>query len=350
MMRILVVGPSWIGDTVMSNSLYQLLITRYHGEVKIDVIAPRKCQPIISHMPEIHRMLFLPYTHGVLELVKCLHIGKSLRNKEYQQAIVLPNSFKSALIPFFAGISLRTGWRGEMRYGILNDLRVLDPMLLPLMVQRYVALSYDGDYFIKYFSNLSFSFPHPCLNINRREIEEILYKFNLNYRNKCLVGLCFGAALRSDKIWPHYHYVKLALYLVNCGYHVVILGCSSNKLICEFFENNILKNFKKWCTNLINKTSLIEVMAIIAGCKGVVSNDSGLLHIACALQCPVVGLYGPTDPNFTPPLSKRAVVLRCCVSKYYKMRKNNDNVYGYHHSLINIKAEQVFQALQTLLN
>lgn len=347
MMKILVIGPSWIGDTVMSHSVYQLLSIRYRYTIKIDVMIPKWCFAIVNRMPEINKILFIPYKHGTLELIKCFNIGKNLRNKKYHQAIILPNSFKSALIPFFAGIIVRTGWQGEMRYGVLNDLRVLDPMAWPLMVQRYAALACDCT--VRHFSKLPVPFPWPSLRVKKKEIEKVLFKFDLNSCEKQLIGLCFGSGFGPAKIWPHYHYVQLATYLVDLGYRVVILGFSKNQLIHKFFENSVLKKIRKYCINIINKTSLDEVISIISICKGVVSNDSGLLHVACALQRPVVGLYGPSDPGFTPPLFNQAIVLRC-VNGSYKIRKGDNNLYGYHHSLINISPNRVLTALQVLLD
>lgn len=346
MMKILVIGPTWIGDMVMSNSMYQLLIMKYRNEVKIDVMASRWNYAVVRHMSEVNKILFFPYTHGTLELIKCFKMGKFLKNERYHQAIILPNSFKSALIPFFAGIKLRTGWKGEIRYGVLNDVRMCNVILFPLLVQRYAALSYDAN-MMKNFSNLPFLLPDPRLNITIKEIEEVLFKFHLNSCTRWLVGLCVSSEFGPAKIWPHYHYIKLAVYLINCGYFVVILGSLNNQLICKFFENSILKHLKECCMNLINKTSLDEVISIIAACRGIVSNDSGLLHIACALQRPVVGLYGPTDPGFTPPLFNKSIVLRR-IHGYYKIRKSDDNIYGYHSSLMDISPDQVLEAVQIL--
>lgn len=166
-MKILVIGPSWIGDIVMSNSMYQLLMIRYRGQVEIDVIIPQEYQAVVDHMSEINKIFFLPYTHGVLQLKKCLRIGKFLRHKKYQQAIVLPNSLKSALIPFFAGIPIRTGWRGEMRYGVLNDLRILNKITFPLMVQRYAALAYDNCVNKVFLNSSAILSPWPFLKIKK---------------------------------------------------------------------------------------------------------------------------------------------------------------------------------------
>ena len=141
-MKILVIGPSWVGDMMMSQSLYRTLQARYPQAI-IDVMAPAWCRPLLSRMPEVNEAIPMPLGHGALEIGERRKLGHSLREKRYDRAYVLPNSFKSALVPFFAGIPHRTGWRGEMRYGLLNDVRVLDKEAWPLMVERYVALAYD---------------------------------------------------------------------------------------------------------------------------------------------------------------------------------------------------------------
>lgn len=142
-MKILVVGPSWVGDMMMSQSLYRTLRARYPQAI-IDVMAPAWCRPLLSRMPEVNEAIPMPLGHGALAIGERRKLGHSLRERRYDRAYVLPNSFKSALVPFFANIPLRTGWRGEMRYGLLNDARVLDKDAWPLMVERYVALAYDN--------------------------------------------------------------------------------------------------------------------------------------------------------------------------------------------------------------
>ncbi|AGC03874.1 ADP-heptose--LPS heptosyltransferase 2 [Candidatus Blochmanniella chromaiodes str. 640] len=346
-MKILVISPSWIGDTVISHSMYRLLIKKYCSNIKIDVLTPMWCKDLFNHMPEINQTLFIPYGHGVLELSKCYHLGKFLKNEKYQQAIILPNSFKSALIPFFADIPIRTGWRGEMRYGILNDLRILKKKLFPLMVQRYAALVCDYNV-TKNCYNLPYPLPLPQLSVNEKEIADVLYKFNLYCHRKSLIGLCPGAEFGLAKSWPHYHYITLAIRLIRCGYHVVILGSPKDQLINRFIQHSILKNMKQHCNNLIGITSLGEAIAIIAACTGIISNDSGLMHVACALKRPVIGLYGPSNPKFTPPLFSQSIVIRR-MAGYYPIR-NGDSLYGYHNSLIDITPDQVLKALKTLLH
>lgn len=355
-MRILVVSPSWIGDTVISNSMYQLLIMRYKDAVSIDVLVSQWCYDIVTHMIEIDNILLSPYIHGTLELIKYFRFGKILRRKKkYHQAIVLPNSFKSALVPFFAGIVLRTGWRGEMRYGVLNDLRKFDmASSFPLLVQRYAALAYDCKY-VTHFSHLPSPLPMPRLNVQKEEIKKVLFKLSLDMYTRPMIGLCVSAEFGPSKIWPHYHYMELAIRLVYWGYHVVLLGSVNRRRLVLYscLYSDICQNAQQHYTNLINRTSLNEAMAVIACCRVIVSNDSGLLHVACALQRSVIALYGPTDPGFTPPLSDSAIVLRCVHddnNRCFKTRKNIDDPYGYHDSLINITPDQVLQALQLLLD
>lgn len=140
-MKILIVGPSWVGDMVMAQTLFQCLKQR-HPECEIDVLAPEWSRPILERMPEVRAALSFPLGHGALELATRRRIGKSLAG-QYDQAILLPNSLKSALVPFFAGIPKRTGWRGEFRYGLLNDVRILDKQRYPLMIERFMALAFD---------------------------------------------------------------------------------------------------------------------------------------------------------------------------------------------------------------
>lgn len=354
-MKILIISPSWIGDAIMSHSLYRLLTTRYHLQVKIDVITPTWCKPVIHRLTEVNTIFTAPYTHRILKLIKCYNLSQSLKNSGYQQAIVLPNSLKSALIPWLANIPIRTGWRGEMRYGFLNDLRILNTSSFPLMVHRYAALAYDYNV-IKHYSNLPDPLPLPKLYIEQKEIIDILNKFNLYKNKELLIGLCPGSASGSAKCWPYYHYITLAIQLINYGYYVVILGSFKEQFIKKLIESSALKKFKQHYYNLIGETSLNEAIMIIAACKGIVSNDSGLMHIACALNRPVVGLYGDlSSPNVTPPLcSNSRIIYNNTIIKHHNQKyqkiKYNKITYNYHNSLISITPNQVFKTLKTLLH
>ncbi|ENR6208546.1 ADP-heptose--LPS heptosyltransferase RfaF [Serratia marcescens] len=343
-MKILVIGPSWVGDMMMSQSLYRTLKAEY-PTAEIDVMAPAWCRPLLARMPEVNQALAMPLGHGALGLGERRRLGRALRANRYDRAYVLPNSFKSALVPFFADIPQRTGWRGEMRYGLLNDVRVLDKAAFPLMVQRYVALAYDKGR-VQRADDLPQPQLWPQLRVSDEEIAETTSAFNLT-DSRPIVGFCPGAEFGPAKRWPHYHYAALAQRLIESGYQIALFGSAKDHEAGEQIRAALQDDARDFCLNLAGKTQLEQAVILIAACRAVVSNDSGLMHVAAALNKPLIALYGPSSPDFTPPLSDKARVIRL-ISGYHKVRKG-DAEQGYHQSLIDIQPQQVLDALTPLL-
>ncbi|MEG3110586.1 MULTISPECIES: ADP-heptose--LPS heptosyltransferase RfaF [unclassified Pantoea] len=343
-MKILVIGPSWVGDMMMSQSLYRTLKAE-HPDAVIDVMAPAWCRPLLSRMPEVNQALAMPLGHGALEIGERRRLGKSLRGSHYDRAYVLPNSFKSALVPFFAGIKRRVGWRGEMRYGLLNDLRKLDKAAFPLMVERYVALGYDTP--VSSAKQLPQPLLWPQLQVEDQEKIETAAQFQLS-ADRPIVGFCPGAEFGPAKRWPHYHYAALAQQLIAEGYQVVLFGSAKDRPTGEEIIAALPDEARSHCRNLSGDTSLEQAVILLAHCRAVVSNDSGLMHIAAALNRPLVALYGPSSPDFTPPLARQARVIRL-ITGYHKVRKG-DAEQGYHQSMIDIQPVRVHQELNELLN
>ena len=343
-MKILVIGPSWVGDMMMSQSLYRTLKAEY-PTAEIDVMAPAWCRPLLARMPEVNQALAMPLGHGALGLGERRRLGRALRANRYDRAYVLPNSFKSALVPFFADIPQRTGWRGEMRYGLLNDVRVLDKAAFPLMVQRYVALAYDKGR-IQRADDLPQPLLWPQLQVSDEEIADTTAAFNLT-DSRPIVGFCPGAEFGPAKRWPHYHYATLAQRLIENGYQIALFGSAKDHEAGEQIRAALQEDARDFCLNLAGKTQLEQAVILIAACRAVVSNDSGLMHVAAALNKPLIALYGPSSPDFTPPLSDKARVIRL-ISGYHKVRKG-DAEQGYHQSLIDIQPQQVLDALTPLL-
>ncbi|CDL84072.1 ADP-heptose--LPS heptosyltransferase RfaF [Xenorhabdus szentirmaii] len=344
-MKILVIGPSWVGDMMMSQSLYRTLKALYPN-AEIDVMAPAWCRPLLAKMPEVNQAIAMPLGHGALALGERRRLGISLRENKYDRAYVLPNSFKSALVPFFANIPLRTGWRGEMRYGLLNDIRTLNKSAFPLMVQRYVALACDG----KTACNAE-ALPQPILwpqlSVNDEEIAESTSAFNIS-DHRPIIGFCPGAEFGPAKRWPHYHYAAAAEELITQkGYQILLFGSAKDHEAGEDIRKLLSNDAREECLNLAGKTSLEQAVNIIAACDAIVTNDSGLMHVAAALNRPLVALYGPSSPDFTPPLSDKAEVIRL-ITGYHKIRKG-DSDGGYHQSLIDIQPEKVIASLEKLL-
>jgi heptosyltransferase-2 len=280
----------------------------------------------------------------VLGLGERRRLGHTLRVNSYDRAYVLPNSFKSALVPFFAKVPKRIGWRGEMRYGLLNDLRVLDKTAFPLMVQRYVALAYDN---ITRAADLPQPLPWPQLQLSDTEIAETTSAFNLSdYRP--IIGCCPGAEFGPAKRWPHYHYAALANMLIDNGYQIALFGSAKDHAAGEQIRSALAEEARDCCRNLAGETQLEQAVILLASCRAVVSNDSGLMHVAAALNKPLIALYGPSSPDFTPPLSGQAKIIRL-MSGYHKVRKG-DAEQGYHQSLIDIQPQQVLDVLMPLLS
>ncbi|MBJ2109830.1 ADP-heptose--LPS heptosyltransferase RfaF [Proteus terrae] len=344
-MKIFVVGPSWVGDMMMSQSLYRTL-KALHPAATIDVMAPAWCRPLLEKMPEVDNAIPMPLGHGALAIGERRRLGKQLKENGYTYAYVLPNSLKSALVPFFADIPKRTGWRGEMRYGLLNDLRPLNKDAFPLMVERYVALAYDKQK-VQKATDLPQPLLWPKLSVTENDIATTLSQFSLSTQRPA-IGFCPGAEFGPAKRWPHYHYAALAQKLIEQGYQIFLFGSQKDKEAGEEIKQALTLEAREVCFNLAGETSLEQAVNLIASCKAVVSNDSGLMHVAAALERPLVALYGPSSPDFTPPLSHKARVIRL-ITGYHKVRKG-DAEQGYHQSLIDIQPEKVFAELANLLS
>lgn len=344
-MNILIIAPSWVGDMMMSHALYQQLKQNY-ANCEIDVMAPDWCRPLLSRMPEVRKAISMPIGHGAFRLCERYKLGKNLQN-QYDLAIVLPNSLKSAFIPFFAKIKQRRGWKGEMRFGFLNDIRT-NKNDYPKMVQRYVALAFEKGQ-IPTKENLPI--PYPYLQVNTEQIAQTKRHFAKQFEyaeNRPAIGFCPGAEFGPAKRYPHYHYAKVAEKLIEQGYSVRIFGSKKDEAVGEEIRSALPKNLQRYCLNLAGQTDLNQAVDLISDCVAVVSNDSGLMHIAAALNRPLVALYGPTSPQYTPPLSEKAIIIRLIEGGLIKIRKG-ESAEGYHQSLIDIQPEMVLEKLAELL-
>lgn len=196
-MKTLIIGPSWVGDMVMSQSLY-ITLKKQQPDMELHVMAPRWCLPLLARMPQVDQAIEMPLGHGDFKLTARWRLGRELKQNQYTQAIVLPNSLKSALIPLFAQIPKRTGWKGESRYGLLNDLRN-NKKAFPLMVQRYIALAFARQKMRSEKDILEI--PYPALQVNKAQQQAAMSRLSVNL-NKPVLGLCPGAEFGPSKRWP----------------------------------------------------------------------------------------------------------------------------------------------------
>jgi len=278
--RILVVAPNWIGDALMAQPLLARLREKRPG-AKLDVLAPEWVAPVARRMPEVDEVIPVPFRHGSLQLAGRWKLGRALKHR-YDEAIVLPNSWKSAIVPFLAHIPVRTGYVGESRYGLLNRLyRQPDRR----MREHYARLA-EAPGAVRHGA-----LPQPCLKVDAAQVAATVRKFNLK---PPYAVLCPGAEYGPAKRWPYFADLAKRLPIP-----AVLLGSRNDASAAAGIDGS----------NLVGKTTLDEAIDLIAGAQYVVSNDSGLMHVAAALGRPLVALFGSSSPEKTPPQSPRARVL-----------------------------------------
>ena len=343
MQSILIIAPNWIGDAVNTQPLLANLKALYPGS-KIDILASNWVAPIYRACSEVHEVIEAKFEHKKLQWNLRKQLAKEIEAKNYQACFVLPNSFKSALIPWLANIPFRIGYRGELRFGLIN-LALDNPSKInrPPMVEHYLALSE----LLKEDNSLSFAKLAPRLNVSttaKQSVEKKLQEASIN--NDSIYAICPGAEYGPSKRWPTGHFAALAQKLItqNSNNQIILLGSKSDHALAQEITSQAKQASKihNWCGN----TSLDEAIALIGMSKAVVSNDSGLMHVAAALQAPQIAIFGSSDPAHTPPLSDRAQIiwLNMPCSPCHK----RECPLGHLQCLKDILPEQVLATLNTL--
>jgi heptosyltransferase-2 len=279
--RILIVAPNWIGDALMAQPLLGRLREKA-PDVQLDVLAPEWVAPVARRMPEVDEVIVAPFRHGALQLRERWQIGRELKGRAYDQAIVLPNTWKSALVPFFADIPLRSGYAGELRYGLLNLLYKKNGGSMP---EQYARLSEPPG------KAPAAPLPAPRLRAVPHQIAATLARFGIEGP---YAVFCPGAEYGPAKRWPYFEQLAGRLAIEK-----ILLGSPNDAQSARGVPGK----------NLVGKTTLDEAIDLIAGARFVVSNDSGLMHVAAALGRPQVALFGSSSPLHTPPRSGATRVL-----------------------------------------
>jgi len=298
MQKILVIGPSWVGDCMLMQPMLMRLKQR-HIDCQIDVLAPAWTAGLLNALPEVNQAIVNPFPHGALNIRGRYELGLQLRETKYDKAIVLPNSWKSALVPFFAQIPSRTGFIGEARYGLLNDARKLDKTVLPLMVERFAQLAEAP------LGEIPRPLANPKLVATDAQRDATLEKLNLSLKQPVAI-FCPGAEYGPAKRWPIAYFAETAQRLHQQGFAVWLIGSNKDREVAE----NIVALGNPAARNLCGLTDLNDAIALLSLAQLVVSNDSGLMHLAAALDRPMLALFGSSSPQFTPPLSAQAEVVK----------------------------------------
>lgn len=296
--KILVIAPVWVGDLVMSQTLFMQLVDKYQNRLQLDVFASVVTCELLMRMPQVHQVIINPFKHGKLSLIKRITLGMKLRQNNYDEVIILPSTLKSAVTPFFAGIKKRTGFVGESRYWLVNNIFKLDKKQLPRMIDRYCALANNG---IKP-SNIAY----PKLKVDTKNQWSLVHQFAIDIATP-IIAFCPAAEYGPAKRWLPEHFAVLADLLYNMGYQVLLFGGGKDANLGQQIINLAINQGN--ILNLCGKTSLTDAADLLALSKCVVTNDSGLMHISCAVGANVVAIYGASSPDFTPPLSDTIKIL-----------------------------------------
>lgn len=336
--RTLVISPNWIGDAVMAQPLLRVL-REQHPQRPIDVLAPGWVAPVWRAMREVDTVLEAPFRHGALQLRERCEYARMLRARGYADAYVLPNTLKFALIPWLAGISKRVGYKGEMRYGLLNVIHHDNRDAPRPMVSFYAALANVPARDVPAPSAL----PRPALFVPEDKVAQVVSRVGL-HMNRPLVLFAPGAEFGSAKRWPTAHFAALAKTIrqERGDVQIALLGSGKDKDVCDE-----IVALAPGVRNLAGVTALDEAVALIAAASAMVSNDSGLLHIASALNRPIVAIYGPTDPLHAPPFSDLAqslyLALECAPCR------QRECPLGHHRCMREISAGMVWEPLREMI-
>jgi heptosyltransferase-2 len=292
-MKILVVAPSWIGDTILAQPLLALL-KRNDPTARIEVLAAAWSAPLLARMSEVDAVIANPFGHGQFNFGARRALGRRLASGNFSAAYVLPNSWKSALVPYFAGIPRRIGYQGESRYLLLNQRQRLDVTAHPQLVQRYAALA----------GPLPASLPPPRLSSTMEQQQAARRALDLPHDANPVI-FCPGAEFGPAKRWPAQHFAALARLIATPQQPVWLVGSDKDKAVGD----DIAAAAQGTALNLCGRSSLEQALDLIAAARCVISNDSGLMHVAAALERPLVALYGSSSPAYTPPLSSGAKIV-----------------------------------------
>lgn len=325
--RVLVISPAWVGDMVMAQTVFKVL--KQQGCSEIAVAAPRWTLDVSRRMVEVDTHILTDFKHGEFSFAKRRQLGKGLVGK-YDTAIVLPRSFKSALLPFFAGIPKRIGYWGECRIGLINQPKRLDKQAYPKTIDRFC-------YLVGIDQSNSANIVSPSLEVDIDNQQQLRTRFALD--NRLLLAVCVGAEYGPSKQWPLEYFTELAIKANEQGYQVIGLGSPKDK-----DDNEKIHSVLPTFINLAGQTSILDAIDLLALADHVVTNDSGLMHVAAAVATPLTAIYGSTTPKMTPPLSNKAMILednvidcRPCFQRVCPLK--------HHNCMRNIKPSSVWQTV-----
>lgn len=323
---------------VMAHCLFQTLKSR-QADPTITLAAPPATARLAHRMPEIDEIVETPFQHGHLHLADRFRIGRSLRGHRFDQAIILPGSLKAALLPFFAKIPIRTGYRGESRWGLINDPRPRPSTKEDPMAARFVQLGLAAN------APAVSTYPHPHLATHPDNVQQVFQRIGKNIASVPAIAICPGAEFGPAKRWPEHHFAAVASHFLTQGWQVWLLGGEHDQKVAQKIIETC--DAPRDCVNLTGRTSIDEAIDLLAHASAAVSNDSGLMHVAAATGTPVVGIFGASSEHHTPPLGpvvatvSQPLSCRPCFARHCPL--------GHKQCLETLEPDRVIASLSALL-
>jgi heptosyltransferase II len=330
---ILIVPYMWIGDFVRCHTVIQLLRARFPDR-PVDMLTTTLCAPLTDYMPGLRQAIVADLPRSTLALSQHKALADRLKKESYGTALIMPRTWKSALAPFLARIPKRTGFVGEARFFLLNDLRPGEKKL-QRMVDRCAALALPRD------AAPPAALPVPELKVPAAEIAAWRNRRGIADESRPVVALAPGA-VGPAKRWPSASYAALTRQLLAEGFAVWVLGGPDEKaLATEIIGDTDARD--------LTGRDLRDAILALASASAAVSNDSGLLHVAAALGTPSIGIFGPTSPWHWAPLNPLAATMETkAVLDCRPCHKPNCRL-GHHRCMTEIGADEVFVATRRAL-
>jgi heptosyltransferase II len=331
---ILIVPYMWIGDFVRGHTVVRLLRERFPSR-PIDVLATAMVAPLLDYMPGVRKGIVVDLPRKQLALGQHRALAGRLRAEGYGQALVMPRTWKSALAPFLAGIPIRTGFVGEARFGLINDLRPGERRL-PRMVDRCAALVLQKG------ETAPAEWPLPQLCVSAADVAAWRARLGLAPDGRPVVAFGPGA-VGPSKRWPYY--ADLARRFAAEGHQVWVLGGPGERELAA----EIVRGAEADIRDLTGPNLRTAILALAAA-DTAVSNDSGLLHVAAALGTPAIGIFGPTSPWHWAPLNPIAAVIETTSELPCRPCHKPVCRLGHHRCMRDIAVDQVAVAARNALS
>jgi heptosyltransferase-2 len=325
----------WIGDFVRCHTVVKLLRQRLPAR-PVDVLTTTLCAPLLDYMPGVRKGIVWDLPRKRLAFGEHRALAARLALEHYGSVLVMPRTWKSALAPFLAGIPERTGFAGEGRLWLLNDIR-FGERRLPRMIERCAALALPRG------ATLPSDWPMPELAVPAAAAADWRVKRGLPEDARPVVALAPGA-VGPSKRWPVANYAELAQKLTAKGLSVWVLGSETEQPLAAEIAAAAGPRARDLTSSDLRNAILALKLASAA-----VSNDSGLVHVSAAIGTPTIGIFGPTSPWHWAPLNPLAAVIETLTEVPCRPCHKPQCRVGHHRCMRDIPVGQVFEALRRAL-